>query len=196
MEMGTTRWPNCSIIGNSLMAQVSKRSGLGPTSPILAPIQPLTALQAPRKLLMPWLNISSSGKQLPRKVKGILLLYRPEEIERVPQKASDLLPPSSVKGPSLVLKSKTGASGIFSAILTAEISSPKVIVPMMIPAKFLVLNSWITFSASLSSRTSPLGVKVSSGAINSKSVSLDMSLSALRVLLLISTAHSSLKGSR
>ena len=192
-SIGTTLCLNFLISWSSLKIQVSKRSGRGPTSPILAPIKPREMAQTRKKSVTLFLKFSSSGKTMPANMNGICRRCSPEEMDNVPQKESDRRLPSAVNGPSFVPKSRIGLSRNAEATARAETSSPKVIVPIISPSIFFSLNKAITFSASPSSRTQPPLVSRSSGTMIS---SWGLRGKASRQRRRIFAAQSSSNGSR
>ena len=150
-----TRCLNFRIRASSLKMQVSKRSGRGPTRPILAPINPRVIEHTLTKSLMQEINVSSSGKTIPPKINGIFLRYSPDDIERVPQKESERRQPCSVIASSLVPKRSIGRFWNAAATAKADTSSPKVMVPISNPSIPFSWNNLMVFSASSSFLTSP-----------------------------------------
>ena len=192
-SMGMTRCRNLRVSSSSLKMQVSNRSGRGPTSPTFAPMNPRETAQTRTKSATAARNVGSSGNTIPPKRNGIFRRCSPEDIDNVPQNESDLRLPSSVKAPSFVPKRNTGLCRNAAATVSAETSSPNVIVPMMTPSMPCSRNRSMTLSASPSSRTQPLRVRLSSGTMIS---TFSTPPNASRQRRRISSAQFSSNGSR
>ena len=95
-------------------------------------MNPLTTEQVPTKSeTYFWKFFSSGTKTKPAKINGISRRCSPEEIDKVPQKESDIRTPQGGTSFSFVPKSNWGLSRKAVATESVEISTPKVIVPII-----------------------------------------------------------------